>query len=98
MQVLTAIPSPDTPRRPWRRLALTGAALGALATLCACGSSKVDINRSYRMVDEHGRTAGEVVFFPVGGGAVYDADHTLIGSITPPNAPPGSPQQTPPPR
>ena len=65
----------------WRYLA-AGAALMALS---ACGSSKVDINHSYRMVDEHDRTAGQVVFFPVGGGAVYDADHNLIGTITPPS-------------
>lgn len=76
----------------WRFLA-AGAALMALS---ACGSSKVDINHSYRMVDEHDRTAGQVVFFPVGGGAVYDADHNLIGNITPPTT--GAPVPVPAPR
>ncbi|MDE1145483.1 MAG: hypothetical protein PW843_02535 [Azospirillaceae bacterium] len=76
----------------WRPLL----AVVALATVTACGSSRperVDLSHSYRMVDDHGRTAGQVVFYPTGGGAVYDANNNLIGSVAPPNTatlpPPG---------
>ncbi|MEA1651667.1 hypothetical protein UAJ10_21960 [Nitrospirillum sp. BR 11164] len=81
----------------WRGLL----AAAALTTVAACGSSRperVDLSHSYRMVDERGRTAGQVVFYPAGGGAVYDADNNLIGSVAPPNSTTMAPPPAPVPR
>ncbi|MBB6252341.1 hypothetical protein [Nitrospirillum iridis] len=91
----------DVNNRP-QILARGWLAAAALTALAACGGSprseRVDLSHSYRMVDDRGRTAGQVVFYPAGGGAVYDADNNLIGSVTPPNSSTMAPPPAPVPR
>jgi ABC-type glycerol-3-phosphate transport system substrate-binding protein len=63
------------------------AALATALLLAACGSSEpetVTLGQTLTMVDAQGRTAGKVVFTPLGTGSVYDAKGNLIGNIVHP--------------
>jgi hypothetical protein len=59
--------------------------LASCVMLSACGTSeKVEIDRTFRMVDEEEREAGTVTFHAVGGGEIRDADGKKIGEIVAP--------------
>lgn len=68
---------------------LTVAAMSAAAWLGSCGGAPpkpTSLLRTYALVDDEGRKAGTVVFNPMGGGEVRDADGTVIGIISAPAA------------